>query len=70
MTKRVHQRFLRVKLLTLMQQLLGVGGLFALRLKESVDALPDQVLPARPACRSQSTSFYGDDLPWRGVTRT
>lgn len=47
-----------------MQKLLGVGGLFALRLKESIDTFPDQVLPSRPACRSQSTSFYGDDLPW------
>lgn len=47
-----------------MQKLLGVGGLFALWLKESIDTFPDQVLPSRPACRSQSTSFYGDDLPW------
>lgn len=47
-----------------MQQLLGVGGLLALRLKESVDTFPDQVLPSRPACRSQSAGFYGDDLPW------
>lgn len=53
-------------LLTLLQQLLGVGGLLALRLEESVDALPDQVLPARPARRSQCTRFYGDDLPWNG----
>lgn len=55
---------LKWSLLTLMQQLLSVGGLFALRLKESVDALLDQILPARPARCSQSTCFYGDDLPW------
>lgn len=54
-------------LLTLMQQLLSVGGLFALRLKESIDALPDQILPARPARCSQSARFYGDDLPWSGT---
>lgn len=57
------------ELLTLLQQLLGVGGLLALRLKEGVDALPDQVLPARPARRSQSTRFYGDDLPYNGGGR-
>lgn len=51
---------------TLVQQLLSVGGLFALRLKESIDAFPDQILPARPARCSQSTCFYGDDLPWSG----
>lgn len=50
-----------------MQQLLGEGGLFALRLKESVNALPDQILPARSSRRSQSTCFYGDDLPWGGT---
>lgn len=57
-------------LLTLMQQLLSEGGLFALRLKESVNALPDQILPARSSRRSQSTCFYGDDLPWRGTPHT
>jgi len=56
--------------LTLMQQLLGVGGLFALRLKERIDALPHQVLPARPARCSQSARFYGDDLPWMGAPGT
>lgn len=55
----------RCRRLTLVQQLLGVGGFFALRLKESTDALPDQVLPAWPARRAQSTGFYRDDLPWR-----
>lgn len=53
--------------LTLVQQLLSEGGLFALRLKESVDALPDQILPARSSRGSQSTCFYGDDLPWSGT---
>ena len=53
---------------TLVQQLLSVGGFFALWLKESIDALPDQILPARPARRSQSTCFYGDDLPWSRTT--
>lgn len=50
--------------LTLVQQLLGVGGLFALRLKEGVDAAPDQVLPPGPAGGPQGAGFYGDDLSW------
>lgn len=40
-----------------------MGGLFALRLEEGVDALPDQVLPAGPASRPQGTGLDGDDLP-------
>lgn len=52
-------------LLTLVEQLLGVGGIFPLWLEECVDALPDQVLPAWSPRRPQSTGLYGDDFPWR-----
>lgn len=56
--------------LTLVQQLLGVGRLFALRLKKGVDAPSDQVLPPRPALRPQSAGFYGNDLSWSRDHRT
>lgn len=50
-------------MLTLMKQLLSMGGLVALRLEESVDALPDQVLPAWSPCGPQSTCLNRDDFP-------
>lgn len=60
MVERTDSRAMRHHL---MQQLLGVGGLLALGLKKSVDALPDQIFPTRSSRGSQRTSFYGDDLP-------
>lgn len=54
---------MEVKALTLMKQLLGMGGLIALRLEECVDALPDQVLPTWSACGPQSTRLNRDDFP-------
>lgn len=54
---------MEVKALTLMKQLLGMGGLIALRLEECVDALPDQVIPTWSACGPQSTRLNRDDFP-------
>lgn len=54
---------MKVQVLTLVKQLLGMGGLVALRLEECVDALPDQVLPAWSPCGPQSTGLNRDDFP-------
>lgn len=40
-----------------------MGGLIALRLEESVDALPDQILPTWSACGPQSARLNRDDFP-------
>lgn len=55
---------MEVKVLTLMKQLLGMGGLIALRLEERVDALPDQILPTWSACGPQSARLNRDDFPY------
>jgi len=58
-----------VNVLTLMKQLLGMGGLVALRLEESIDALPDQILPTWSACGPQSTRLNRDDFPCTNTER-
>lgn len=52
-----------MKALTLVKQLLGMGGLVALRVEECADALPDQDIPTWSACGPQSTRLNRDDFP-------